>query len=757
MSLWRQFISKFTQIRYFRRSVAMFALLLNVPILCLGIFGYMTLIEQSTRSIKQRYANALTDAVSVVDSRFSSMATMTTQFSSLPWISEYVYSKHRLTYSQLDQLELTDQIKELQVFNATNELLSGIILVLGDQQYVISSYGRNPYDKFFGEFFVPQEIDDEDFKQLLNEKSFCRVVGPMYIDNYKSETKMVLCISSLPSHQKAVYANIVMAIDCHNLERLLGSSSICETGSLSVYSSDGSTLVVGKEVPNLEETDGLGYWEDRKNRTCYFSLFSKVNGWRYIAAVPYDRIHGNNNQITAISLSAMVAYLILSCGTAFILAIYRTRPLEKLMKHASTVNQRDMEKSGEFSYLEETMLQLIQSSQWSRHQLETYRPFIRNSVFQQLLNGHPIPVLPEQLEEVLAISFPYPYFACAGFHIDREYMEISKIAQALEDEIDFDEGIFYLCDIRPSFKTVIINLADPDLLTESIGILHAFFVERGLRVISIGAGIPKDCLEKLPESYDESEEALRYCWLNTASEVVYYSDLNLHPKQYMLLPKVDHILGFLSEGRGKEAVTAAQAAVNECTHSQMVPLISLRHLYYYLTCQSVVAMQMKGLAGKAEDYAGRILSSDIMSPTEMQICMEKAYLSAAEAISGISQKEDHTPIQRVLEYIEQNYSDHTLSLGQVAEHFHISPSYVSRSFKAATGCNFLDYLNQRRIKAAKELLAEEETILSISLKVGFDTDSTFRRLFKKYTGVTPSRYKEMCNSTSGTGPEGLER
>lgn len=754
MSLWKQFINKFTQIRYFRRSVAMFTLLLNVPILCLGIFGYVTLIEQSTRSIKQRYTDALTDAVSAVDSQFASLATMTTQFSNLPWISEYVYSKRRLTYAQLDQLELTDQIKELQVFNATNELLSGIILILGDQRYVISSYGRNPYDKFFGEFFVPQEISEEDLKHLLSEQSFCRVAGPMYIDNYKSATRMMLCVSSLPSHQKAVYANIVMAIDCRNVERLLSGSSICETGRLSVYSGDGRTLIIGEEILDLEKAGEKNYWEDRKKNYCYFSAISEVNGWRYIARIPYDMVHSDNNQITAISLSAMVAYLILSCGAAFILAFYRTRPLEKLMEHASTVNQRNLEKSGEFSYIEETMLQLIQSNQLTRRQLETYRPFIRNTVFQQLLNGQSLSVLPEQLEEALAISFPYPHFVCAGFHIDREYMEIPKIAQALEDEIGFDEGIFYLCDIRPSFKTVIINLSDPDALTESIKTLHSFFAGRGLRVISIGVGIPKDSLEMLPESYAESEEALRYCWLDAASETVYYSDLNLHPKQYMLLPKVDHILGFLSEGRGREAVRAAQAAVSECTDSRMVPLISLRHLYYYLTSQGVVAMQMKGLAGKVEDYAGRILSSDAMSPAEMQACMEQAYLSAAEAVSGIGQKEDHTPVQRILEYIEKNYSDHTLSLGKVAEHFHISPSYVSRTFKTATGCNFLDYLNKRRIRAAKELFAEGETILAISLKVGFDTDSTFRRLFKKYTGVTPSLYKEVC--ANGVKLESLE-
>ncbi len=750
MNSWRTFWKKFTHFRYFRRSVTMFALLLNVPVLCLGILGYINLMEQSTQTVKQRYEGALTDIVNTVDSRFSALATMTTQFSTLPWIKEYVYSKHRLTYEQLDQLELIDQIQELQIFNATNELLSGIILVLGDQQYVISSYGRNPFEKFFGEYFVLQEIGMADFQELLYEENFCRLVGPMQISNYQNDTEMILCVSSLPLRQKSVYANVLMVVNCNKLENLLSSSSLSQSGVLSIYTQDNQERIVGGEVTFPESSENLSYWEDAVKGTAYFSLSSEITGWKYIVALPRDLIHSAKNQITAFALAAMVLYLLLSVAAAFVLAFYRTRPLEKLIEHARSVNQQGLGKAEDFSYIEQTMLQMIQNIRWSSHQLDIYRPVIRNSVLQQLLIGQSPSVTSEQLEEVLAISFPYSYFVCAGFQTDKEYTDMQKIVDDLENQVSFAEGVFYLCNIRPRFKTVIINLTDIEVLPESICILKSFFIDHGLQIISVGVGSCKDTIEKLPESFSESEEALRYCWLNTPSSVVYYTDLNLHPKQYLQFPPVDHILGFLCEGNGQAAIEAAQTAIRQCTQEQVVPLLSLKHLYYFLICQGSVALQMKGLAEKTEEHILEILTSDTITLSQMQICLEQTYLSVSQSISGTEEKQ-HTPIQRVLEYIDGHYADRMLSLGQVAEHFHISPSYVSRTFKTATGYNFLDYLNKRRIDAAKKLLLEEETILAISLKSGFETDATFRRLFKKYTGMTPSRYKEIY----GEKPETL--
>lgn len=96
--------------------------------------------------------------------------------------------------------------------------------------------------------------------------------------------------------------------------------------------------------------------------TAYFSLSSEITGWKYIVALPRDLIHSAKNQITAFALAAMVLYLLLSVAAAFVLAFYRTRPLEKLIEHARSVNQQGLGKAEDFSYIEQTMLQMIKTS-----------------------------------------------------------------------------------------------------------------------------------------------------------------------------------------------------------------------------------------------------------------------------------------------------------------------------------------------------------------------------------------------------------
>lgn len=72
-----------------------------------------------------------------------------------------------------------------------------------------------------------------------------------------------------------------------------------------------------------------------------------------------------------------------------------------------------------------------------------------------------------------------------------------------------------------------------------------------------------------------------------------------------------------------------------------------------------------------------------------------------------------------------------------------------RRFKAATGYTPVDYIQTLRIEEAKEIL--ESTSLSIeevALAIGYEDLSFFRSLFKRKTGVTPSRYRQRFNKIS---------
>ncbi len=58
--------------------------------------------------------------------------------------------------------------------------------------------------------------------------------------------------------------------------------------------------------------------------------------------------------------------------------------------------------------------------------------------------------------------------------------------------------------------------------------------------------------------------------------------------------------------------------------------------------------------------------------------------------------------------------------------------------------NFYDYISKYRIEEAKSILSDQssnKTVLEILYEVGFNSKSSFNTAFKKYTGVTPSKFK----------------
>lgn len=98
-------------------------------------------------------------------------------------------------------------------------------------------------------------------------------------------------------------------------------------------------------------------------------------------------------------------------------------------------------------------------------------------------------------------------------------------------------------------------------------------------------------------------------------------------------------------------------------------------------------------------------------------------------------------INAALKYINNNYNQN-INLESVASYIHLNPQYFSRYFKNSTGMNFVDYLSLVRVREAKKmLLTTEFSIAEVSLKMGYIDPSYFSKVFMKYEGVTPNKFR----------------
>ncbi|PST83408.1 AraC family transcriptional regulator [Pedobacter yulinensis] len=86
----------------------------------------------------------------------------------------------------------------------------------------------------------------------------------------------------------------------------------------------------------------------------------------------------------------------------------------------------------------------------------------------------------------------------------------------------------------------------------------------------------------------------------------------------------------------------------------------------------------------------------------------------------------------------------TLSLQQASQELQINPAYLSREFsKYFDSLSFGDYMRKLRIEKARELIAASNNSLTeIAYLTGFSDQSHFNRIFKKFTGESPSAYRK---------------
>ena len=149
-----------------------------------------------------------------------------------------------------------------------------------------------------------------------------------------------------------------------------------------------------------------------------------------------------------------------------------------------------------------------------------------------------------------------------------------------------------------------------------------------------------------------------------------------------------------------------------------------------------------------EEYEGIVTETilNVMGASSiqdsMQIVLENSRL-IAESIESAREKNLYHIAKRACLFIDEHFTE-ALTLNSLAECLRISPYYLSHAFKDINGASFSEYLNRKRIGAAKVLLeGTSKSVMEVAYEVGYMDSNYFCRVFKKSTNLTPSNYRAI--------------
>jgi two-component system response regulator YesN len=395
-----------------------------------------------------------------------------------------------------------------------------------------------------------------------------------------------------------------------------------------------------------------------------------------------------------------------------------------------------------------------------REQLQKNMAALQEKLILDLLNGNrPAGNIGAQLEFLGLATLENHRFQVAVLEIpehqlsvlteEEKYllnMQFFEQVRRLFDEEDAIAGWHWIVNCRRNRVAMIVLDPDPDLpsrLEEKLEQLRTVLN----RSLACGVGHPYHELADLSVSYKEACSALQYRYLYGMNQVFSINDLNLDNPSYHKLFYYLHqnsIFDNLKIGADAAIQKDLKSFIHEMRQARLSPELSKIVVSNLLLLTSAT---LNELGYNAIEVFGSGMSSLTMvsqaeSLEELEGILESLFKHIQEFINRKRTSYNHQLVEEIRQYLDDHFET-DITLSAMATRYKISPSYLSLLFSERTGKNFSDYLTERRIKKAKELLKHSDLkIYEISNAVGYNDSFYFSNCFKKLMGVSPTEYRE---------------
>jgi len=140
---------------------------------------------------------------------------------------------------------------------------------------------------------------------------------------------------------------------------------------------------------------------------------------------------------------------------------------------------------------------------------------------------------------------------------------------------------------------------------------------------------------------------------------------------------------------------------------------------------------------------GKCTPANLPMLTRGILCYTLSLIPAARP----AEQEDSSVITQIRSAVEQCCGNADFSLAYICRLYSYHPKYISRRFREVVGVSFSDYLQNCRLQRACSLLTgTDAAIQDIAASVGYRDAAYFSRVFRRFTGISPSEYRSLNGS-----------
>ena len=284
----------------------------------------------------------------------------------------------------------------------------------------------------------------------------------------------------------------------------------------------------------------------------------------------------------------------------------------------------------------------------------------------------------------------------------------------------------YLTELKTSFKEIAQDLNEALSFgnTVSISAIHQGTI-------------------RMRDMYVEASHTYDYSW-NIPDIVNTYSDLCTSPmttKEQVELSSLER--EFISDAE-RLLFFEASVVLDNILRLQFLHAVPLQQISISVTARLRHVLAIAELA--ADIHREDIVQLDtllhkVSAAVSVPELLDRIHDFFVE-LSEVNPREKQDKGTLILEFIEANSRNPALNAQIICDRFRISPTYLSRLIRKATGKGLVDCIHFYRIKEAKTLLEETQlSVEAISLQVGFSNRYSLIRAFRALENTTPSEYR----------------
>lgn len=548
-----------------------------------------------------------------------------------------------------------------------------------------------------------------------------------------------------------------------NVENLLSSfDSLLDSGGGEMHVlTKGGDVIMSRGENCLDEAlksqeSGAQYKKVRAGgRDIYqFTMISPKNSWRYHVFIDRDFIIRDMAMVNHILSAVNILAFVLGCLLCVYFTYGRNKSYLRIM-HMLGIEKKTLPisslRTNEFEFWKPYIGNLLDENRRIKENMDKLGEQSDYKVLHLLLFGG---VGDEKAARSLVmdsgLKLDGKYFMVlalrskAVYNIEGESNKNIFISHALEEFLD---GQFYIYIADAKTMTVLLNFdTEPELFRQqlkkrlvnmNLEVFHRYRME-----VQMGIGETADSLCGIENSYSQALEVVSYCHLTDSKDKLFYGELPQEQIMYFYPIEMENALfSAISCGKSVEAIkilntiyeenfskrSLSAARVSELIGEIYSSLAKMRHTYF-----------------KDEEFADYRLS-DFTIKSFFEYARDFVF-ATCENMKVFEENAHNAQFKQMLEYINKNYGNCGLSRDSLAEAFGLTDNtYISKMFKKFMNENFSTYLERIRMEKACDLLSKRQPVKDVAEAVGYLSDISFRRAFKKRMGMSPSEYAARQN------------